>query len=161
LLKNRNINNRIMALRNAKNFLTEKVKAGVDSQTAELKSQFEKVEAKVVTLLDELVNVKSAHKSLLETNWQLNEELDSVREELEEAKKQYKVLAETIASTRKEVTGGLIAAHEEGRVFAGGKIVLSKEEISEVEKVTKDNPLTHPSFEEAKKIYSNNKKNPK
>jgi regulator of replication initiation timing len=102
LLKNRNINNRVMALRNAKNFLTEKVKAGVDSQTAELKSQFEKVEAKVVTLLDELVNVKSAHKSLLETNWQLNEELDGVRKELEETQKQYKHLAEVVAQKEKK-----------------------------------------------------------
>jgi len=89
LLKNRNINNKIMALRNAKNFLSEKVEQVVKSQTAELNSKVENIEAQRVTLLDELVNVKAANASLQETNKQLNEELSAVKKELEERTKCY------------------------------------------------------------------------
>lgn len=96
MLKNRNINNKTMALRNAKSFLTDKVRAGVESQTAELNSQFEKVEAKVVTLLDDLVNVKAENNSLKETNKNLNEELDIAKKDIEAIKKTNETQAEAI-----------------------------------------------------------------
>jgi septal ring factor EnvC (AmiA/AmiB activator) len=91
-----------MAVRNAKTFFADKIKDGVEKQTAELSSQFGKVEARVVTLLDELVNVKAANDLLQKTNKQLNEELDAVKGELEETQKQYKVLVEVATETAKK-----------------------------------------------------------
>jgi predicted nucleic acid-binding Zn-ribbon protein len=85
-----------MAVRNAKTFFADKIKDGVEKQTAELSSQFGKVEARVVTLLDELVNVKAANDLLQKTNKQLNEELDIAKQDIEAIKKANETQAEVI-----------------------------------------------------------------